>query len=143
MLAVAKLQRSLDIPVIISGERKRPKNCYAQKSNEKYLIELGVSQSRIIVEAESRNTIENAKQVSKIIKKYGFNTPILVTSQYHLKRAIMAFDKVGIQVIPYPAAERSKNNVCYNMSDFLPKTFIHTSAAVKEYLGLIFYHLDD
>ncbi len=141
LFAAAELQRTLEIPIIISGERSRSKYCYVKKSNEKYLIELGVSQSKIIVETESRNTIENAKQVSMIIKKYGFNVPILVTSQYHLKRAILAFDKIGVQVIPYPAGEKFENKMCHTMSYFLPKTFIHTAAAVKEYLGLIVYHL--
>ena len=140
LFAAAEIQKALDIPVIISGIESRPEYCYDQKSNEKYLIELGVSQSKIIVEAESRNTNENAKQVSKVIKQYGFKKPILITSHYHLKRALLAFDQAGINVTPCPAGKKEKDIKCYHISDFLPKTFIHTAAAIKEYLGLICYH---
>jgi uncharacterized SAM-binding protein YcdF (DUF218 family) len=141
LFAVAKLQRTLDIPVIISGEKIGTESCRTPKSNEHYLIEIGVPESRIIVESKSRNTIENAKQVSKIMKKYGLNEPILVTSPYHLKRAILAFDKIGIKVLPHAAGRMHKELKCHNISDFLPKTFIYTSAAIKEYFGLIVYQV--
>jgi len=37
-----------------------------------------------------------------IVDKHGFNKPILVTSAFHMKRAVKQFEKNEVNVIPYP-----------------------------------------
>ena len=70
-----------------------------------YLKAIDISPDDIILESESRNTRENALYTLKLLKEKGHeNEPIvLVTSAYHMRRAIAAFEKVGLTVIPYPA----------------------------------------
>lgn len=46
-----------------------------------------VDTSRIILDIESRRTIDNAFNVKKIVDNKGFKSLILVTSNYHMKRA--------------------------------------------------------
>jgi len=50
-------------------------------------LKTSVDTSRIILDIESRRTIDNAFNVKKIVEEKGFKSLILVTSNYHMKRA--------------------------------------------------------
>ena len=50
-------------------------------------LKTAVDTSRIILDIESRRTIDNAFNVKKIVEDKGFKSLILVTSNYHMKRA--------------------------------------------------------
>jgi len=66
------------------------------------LEELGISDSLILIENNSKNTIENAKFSNVILQKSNLKGPyLLVTSGFHMRRALMIFKKEGINVIPY------------------------------------------
>ena len=65
--------------------------------------------------------------------------PILVTSAYHLERAVMSFEKVGLKVLPFPAGFKSWQGKQYRWKSYLPGNFLTASIAIKEYLGLVFY----
>ena len=66
-----------------------------------YLLKLGVPEEDILVEAESRNTHENAKFVSKIM--HGREARyLLITSAFHMRRAKGCFVKEGIKVFSWP-----------------------------------------
>ncbi len=67
---------------------------------KKYLINIGVPDSCILIENESKNTRENALFTKKIIDSLKIRTPMLfVTSAFHMRRAIACFRKVGIEHI--------------------------------------------
>ncbi|PMD96942.1 hypothetical protein BWI97_09665 [Siphonobacter sp. BAB-5405] len=61
----------------------------------------GVPQSNIMLEGTSRNTRENATHTARML---GNNKPkiLLVTSAFHMRRAVGCFQKENIQVTPYP-----------------------------------------
>ncbi|WP_165795938.1 YdcF family protein [Siphonobacter curvatus] len=61
----------------------------------------GIPQSDIILEGTSRNTRENARNTAKLL---GQSTPkiLLVTSAFHMRRAVACFQKENVQVRPYP-----------------------------------------
>ncbi|MBF8251032.1 MAG: YdcF-like protein of unknown function DUF218 [Deltaproteobacteria bacterium] len=52
-----------------------------------------VDTSRIILDIESRRTIDNAFNVKKIVEEKGFKSLVLVTSNYHMKRASTILSK--------------------------------------------------
>lgn len=52
-----------------------------------------VDTGRIVLDMESRRTIDNAVNVKKIVEDKGFKSLILVTSNYHMKRAFTIFSK--------------------------------------------------
>src|ERR1700730_13620600 len=66
------------------------------------LESLGVARGRIIVEDHSRNTVENAVYSKTIVQPNSGERWLLVTSAYHMPRAIGVFRKVGISVESYP-----------------------------------------
>ncbi|MEK6725566.1 MAG: YdcF family protein [Deltaproteobacteria bacterium] len=54
-------------------------------------IKTTVDTSRIILDIESRRTLDNAFNVKKIVEDKGFKSLVLVTSNYHMKRAFTLF----------------------------------------------------
>ena len=53
---------------------------------------LGFDKSRIVMEEEPKDTHEEAIKIHELVKKDRF---ILVTSAYHMKRAVALFKKTG------------------------------------------------
>ena len=73
-----------------------------------FLVSQGISRDAVVLENKSNSTRENALFVAQLLQ----NDPgrrVLVTSDYHMFRALNAFRKVGIDVspLPYPDARRS------------------------------------
>ncbi len=68
------------------------------------LRQWGVPGEDIILETASRNTRENAVNSAKILQKRFPGAPyILITSAFHLRRAVGCFNKAGVQVDTFPA----------------------------------------
>ena len=64
----------------------------------------------IIVSGLAQNTFEESKQIKKlIINEKINNNVILVTSAFHMHRALLIFKKEGIKVTPYPVDFKSTN----------------------------------
>src|SRR3984893_15032575 len=72
------------------------------------LESLGVSRGRIILEDHSRNTVENAVYSKAILQPKPDERWLLVTSAYHMPRAIGVFRKAGFPVEPYPVDWRTR-----------------------------------
>lgn len=139
IVTAVRLQKRLKIPIVVSGGK-----VYEHKSAEapivkRFLVDLGVPAQRIILEEKSRDTLENAMYVREICVDFGYKTPILVTSAYHLKRALMSFNKVGMDVQPFPANFLSTRDAEYEWNDYLPGNSRKAFVAIHEYLGLVFY----
>jgi uncharacterized SAM-binding protein YcdF (DUF218 family) len=59
--------------------------------NREILIKNGVPASAIQIEPKSRTTKENAQLTIKMLRQYGWNHAIIVTSWYHSRRALACF----------------------------------------------------
>jgi uncharacterized SAM-binding protein YcdF (DUF218 family) len=98
------LYKENQLPIIVSGGKSQlKKNNFSEGFiMAQYLFDLDVNRKDIIIESKSTNTLENSKYTAQLIKKFGFKNPILITSAYHMPRAIYAFEKKGVNVIPAP-----------------------------------------
>lgn len=67
----------------------------------------GIDSSRISIENQSRNTRENALFSYRMIKPAPGSAWLLVTSAYHMPRAIGAFRNAGFNVIGFPVGWRT------------------------------------
>ena len=67
----------------------------------------GISRSRIEVELQSRNTIENAYFTKGIAEPRAGQRWLLVTSAFHMPRAIGVFRQLGFSVKAYPVDWRA------------------------------------
>jgi uncharacterized SAM-binding protein YcdF (DUF218 family) len=113
---------------------------------------LGVPRDDILVQNDSLNTQQDAEYSCAIIKEKGYMKVILVTSAFHMPRSVALFEAQGCPVIPapvdYSVTEDSWNALFHPSTeeffiDLLP-SYTHLSAvtkSMKEYLGMIFYHL--
>lgn len=69
---------------------------------QRYLITLGIPAEDILVEAESRNTRENAVNAKALLdKEIPDGKFLLVTSAFHMRRSMGCFEKVGMNATPY------------------------------------------
>ncbi|MDR3200637.1 MAG: YdcF family protein [Spirochaetales bacterium] len=104
------------------------------------LVSLGLPQERVLKEAESRNTWQNAKSIARL---FGYNKIILVTSAYHMRRSVFCFENNGFSVIPAPTDYWCARNSYYDIFSFLPSldALAGTYAAMHEYVGLLYYRL--
>lgn len=101
--------------------------------------QLGIAPGRIIYEDQSRNTYENAIFSKTIAKPKDGETWLLVTSAFHMPRAVGCFRQAGWNVIPYPVDYGTRK-------DLTPPFYFNFaggvgsfSGVVHEYLGLLFY----
>lgn len=139
IVTAVRLQRKFNIPVIISGGVVFKGKKAEAPIVKRFLIDLGVPQKSIIVEDKSRDTIENAKYTKEICERYKFRKPLLVTSAFHMKRSVLSFKKIAMDVTTVPANFRTWDNKTYGWEDYLPVSLQGTTIAIREYLGLLFY----
>lgn len=96
--------------------------------------QLKVDEQDLIIEGEARNTLENAKFTSEILKEQ-FSDPsiLLITSASHMKRAVACFKKQGLSPDIYPVDTQSNPN----HQSFLKEAVPHIDALN---IWTIFFH---
>jgi uncharacterized SAM-binding protein YcdF (DUF218 family) len=106
------------------------------------LIALGVAHDRIAAEEQSRNTIENAVFSRLIANPKPGERWLLVTSAYHMPRAVAAFRAAGFPIEPYPVDWHTRG-----AADLLWPFPVfwwglqRTDTAVHEWIGLVIYRI--
>ena len=134
-IRIAKL---FNKPLIYSGGRVFPMaGIDAEADAAKRFMEESNEGVTVLYENASRTTWENAKAVSAAYKPKEI---LLVTSAYHMPRALVAFKKAGINPIPAPT-DYKPNRSTYIWEDYFPNLLaLHNSClAFHEYFGLVFY----
>jgi len=105
--------------------------------------QMGLESDRVVFEAESRNTAENAALTLEIAKPKAGETWLLITSAFHMPRAVGSFRKVGWRVIPYPVDFKTTGTAEISPMFSLSGGLGGLSHALHECLGLLFYWLTD
>lgn len=103
---------------------------------------LGVAHDRIVAEEQSRDTTENAVFSRLIAQPKPGERWLLVTSAYHMPRAMAAFRAAGFPVDAYPVDWRTRGPADVvrpfgSLADGLARTDI----AVHEWIGLAVYRI--
>ena len=95
----------------------------------------GVPAEKLVAETDSIDTYSNAAGVKPLVKDAPF---LLVTSAYHLPRALRIFQLLEMRPIPAPADFRNVTDFFYH--DYIPSgsALTITQAAIHEYLGLAY-----
>jgi uncharacterized SAM-binding protein YcdF (DUF218 family) len=105
------------------------------------LARLGAAPARLILERESRNTHENAV-LSKTLANPRPGEPwILVTSAFHMPRAVGVFRRNGWSVIPYPVDYHSLGRIDWTSGPDLTRALGEVTLAMKEWIGLVAYRM--
>ena len=102
LLTAVRLQKILDVPILLSGGQGVDKDTSEAVISSRVLRSLGVPEEKILLETESVNTTQNAVYSAEILREKKFKRPLIVTSAFHMRRAVLNFSRQGIEVIPYP-----------------------------------------
>ena len=103
---------------------------------------LGIAPERLELESRSRDTYENAVFSRDLIKPEPGSVWLLVTSAFHIPRAVGCFRRAGFAVTAYPTDYRTRGpddrfRGFYSSSDGLRRLDIVT----REWIGLAAYNL--
>jgi uncharacterized SAM-binding protein YcdF (DUF218 family) len=108
----------------------------------KLLQEFGVARDRIVLEDASRTTAENATRLRAMLAPKPGERWLLVTSAFHMPRAIGAFRKVGFEIEAYPVDWRTRGWADARVPfDRLSSGLARTDVALHEWGGLVIYWL--
>ncbi len=134
------LHKQTGLPIILSGGASVGALPEAEIMKN-LLLTLGVDKGRIYTDVNSKDTKENAQEVKKLCQRLACKKVVLVSSAYHMKRAVISFKRVGLEVSPYPTD--FKRDLRYNLYSFLPKMGVLADSykALREYLGMLWYSL--
>jgi len=138
VVTAVRLRKRLRVPVIVSGGAVFPWRKAEAPVVRRFLMDLGVSGDKILVDDKSRDTLENALDVKEICEKHQFRDPILVTSAYHMKRALLSFREFNMDAKPVPANFKTWDRK-YGWWDYLPGDLRIFMIACREYVGLLYY----
>src|SRR5580698_3925345 len=103
---------------------------------------LGIARDRITAEEQSRNTIENAVFSQLVAQPKPGEHWLLITSAYHMPRAMGVFRAAGFPVEAYPVDWRTRGPIdavepFASLGDGLRRT----DTAVREWSGLFAYRI--
>ena len=138
-LTAARLQKKLDVPIILAGGQVYSDSGREAIIAKRMLLSLGVTESKILIEDQSLNTKQNAQNVQKILIEQEFQHPILVTSAFHMERSVINFHKVNVDVIPYPADYMVNRNRNFYFNKLAPSDEALKNSCIffREWLGIL------
>lgn len=106
-----------------------------------FFIAQGIAPERLILEGRSRNTAENARLSLALAKPAPGETWVLVTSAFHMPRAMRSFEAAGWRgVTPWPVDYRTGSFARGTGWD-LYKNLKVLDTAAHELVGLLAYRL--
>ena len=105
-----------------------------------FIQSLGINPNRILLSEIVQNTNDEAKAISRMLPKN--SEVILVTSAFHMPRAVKVFQNQNLKVIPYAVDFRSSVKEI-NIIDFLPQAsaFKDSNFYFREIIGRTYYSI--
>jgi uncharacterized SAM-binding protein YcdF (DUF218 family) len=106
------------------------------------LVDWGIAPERIAIEPRSRNTRENAVESERIVRERGWTRLLVVTSAFHMSRALGCFRALGVAVDALPVDYRAYDPTRFSGS-WLPRAaYLERSTMVlREWFGHGIYRL--
>ncbi|MFQ5773139.1 MAG: YdcF family protein [Kiloniellaceae bacterium] len=105
------------------------------------LAALGIGPQRLAFERESRNTHENALYSKEMVRPQAGEAWLLVTSAFHMPRAVGAFRRVGWDVTPYPVDFLTGGRAEADLGFEFTRSLALVTLGLHEWIGLIVYRV--
>jgi uncharacterized SAM-binding protein YcdF (DUF218 family) len=105
------------------------------------LASMGVPADRVVLEVQGHNTHEQARNVAPILRQYGAQRFVLVTSSFHMRRAEACFRAEGLTPIPAISTYGPDES---SLGDYLvpnPAALQLSQWVLHEYVGLAYYRM--
>lgn len=111
---------------------------------QNYLIRIGIPESDILIEKNSRNTYENAVESATILKpEKSNNSYLLITSAFHMRRSAACFKKQGFEFDVF-STDRYSGNRKFSIDHLFipnPQTLARWNVLLKEMAGMLTYKI--
>ena len=124
-----------------SGALIKPEYSEANTLKKAFLM-LGVPDSLLITEEESQNTWQSAQNVKKYFSDEIKGKNLLITSAFHMKRAMGCFQKSDIRIDSFPVDYYS-DPIIFTPESLIPTAFAmtHWQKVLHEMLGITAYKI--
>lgn len=143
MLAAYEALRTGHAKIVIVTDANQPE--FEPNWNETEVVAAqleawGIAKDRIVLEQTARNTRENALRVAEIVRARNLQKLLLVTSAFHMPRALGCFEAIGLHPDAHSVDFRGYDAKLHE-SSWTPRAWAlaDTSAALREYLGRFVY----
>lgn len=103
--------------------------------------DLGVVKPQLVLDRDARNTIENAENALRLARPKAGENWVLMTSAFHMPRAVGVFRRAGWETIPYPVDFSVNPNLTYEAPMSLSMGLSGFYSAAHEWIGLVAYWL--
>lgn len=142
MVEAAKLARSFPhLPLIFCGGGKIEDGTSEVSVARKFFRDAGIDLARIRFDDKSYNTYSNALEARKLIKDHEIAPWLLVTSAFHMPRAVGAFRTAGVVFHPYPVDYRTGLVPHLLARPNAGQNFAQLDYAIHEWVGLLAYYM--
>ena len=139
----AHIAKRTNLPIYATGGTPLSGRITSESSVMKHwLVTFGIDATDVYEENQANTTWENATFTKVFLEKKNINTIILVTSAWHMPRAVWCFEQQGLQVIPAPT-DYLTDSADYDIRSFLPRwdRLAESGHILHEYLGLFWYKM--
>jgi uncharacterized SAM-binding protein YcdF (DUF218 family) len=103
-------------------------------------IALGVPAEKIVLTPLVADTSDEARAAAALCREHGWKHVLLVTSGWHMPRAVWLFKHAGVDFTPFPVGFQ-RDSQSRTLLEFLPHAdaLSTTETALRESYGLIYY----
>lgn len=113
---------------------------------QRLFTDMGVGSDRLILEPGARDTYENAVYLKAELGKLDLLGPgkrwVLITSAYHMPRAMASFRQADFDVEPWPVDYRTRGGAdLWRPFDKVSEGLRRVDVAAREWVGLLAYWL--
>ncbi len=105
------------------------------------LLALGVPKDQVIIEPRANNTRENATESKKLLDALGAKKVLLVTSAFHVPRAVGCFRAAGVEADMLPVDYRMRAPELDTHHAPRGEYLSQTARALREWLGRAVYRV--
>ena len=95
--ALEAYESGLSRNIIVTGGRGRDEPTTEAEAMRDWFVKKGVPENRVFLEPKSTDTWENLGNAHEIMRKNGWKSAIVVTSDYHLERSLWTARDLGIE----------------------------------------------
>jgi uncharacterized SAM-binding protein YcdF (DUF218 family) len=106
-------------------------------------IAMGVPAEKIVLTPLVADTADEARAAAALCREHGWKHVLLVTSGWHMPRAVWLFKHAGVDFTPFPVGFERDTRRPWTLLDFLPHAdaLDTTEIALRESYGLIYYRV--
>jgi uncharacterized SAM-binding protein YcdF (DUF218 family) len=136
----AALYKAKKAPLILASGGSTTGGRSESEQLRDYLVLMGVPKASVMMERQSLDTRQNARYSAVVLQGRGAKKILLVTSAYHMSRAVPLFQRQGFEVVPAPTDyQRLVGKPA--VPRWLPTVddLGRSTVAIKEYVGFLYY----